>query len=86
MLDGPVGFPTIGVGSRVGVSIESGVERKHGIEDAWIERSGGLHIEIDGSFTLVHDCCLFQDTCVIVRMQVQWVACGGDAYQPLDPS
>ena len=47
--DGVLCFPTILVRSRMRVTVQFGVIRKHRIEYSRIDRSRSLHVEVDGT-------------------------------------
>jgi hypothetical protein len=61
--NGFLGFPAVRVGSRMRISVNATVERKHGIQDSWVCRGRGLHVEVDGSGSLIHDGCVFENSC-----------------------
>ena len=63
ILDGLVRLPSIGVCARVRVAVEAGHEGQLGVDDAGVGGRGGLHIQVDGPCSLVHDCGLLQDAC-----------------------
>jgi hypothetical protein len=48
-LDGFFGFPAVGMGAGVGVTVEGCEVGDHGVEDAGIGGGGGLGIEVDGT-------------------------------------
>lgn len=37
-------FPTIKVGSTVGITVLGDVVRKHGVKNPWVNRGGSLHV------------------------------------------
>lgn len=44
VFDGVVGFPAVEVGAGVGVAVAGEVVGEHGVEDAWVDGGGGLHV------------------------------------------
>lgn len=57
------GLPAVGVGAGVGVTVEAGEVRKHGVEDAGVSWSGGLHVEVDRASAFIHYCGPFENSC-----------------------
>jgi hypothetical protein len=45
----------------VGVAVYANVERNHGIENAGIDWSSGLHIKVNGSLSFLHDSGRLED-------------------------
>ena len=57
-----VRLPTVGMCSRMRVTVKSCEERKHGVKHSRVCRRGGLHVHVDGSGAFVHHGRLLQDS------------------------
>jgi hypothetical protein len=62
LLDTFIRLPTVGVGSRMRVSVQTSKVGQHGIQDSRIGRGGCLGIEVDGAGSLVHNGGLLEDS------------------------